>query len=140
MSSAAKDELGDLLITARELVTMRQTLIEMGRPQPPTPIQTDNSTSEGGLNETITARKNKSMDLRFHWLRCRKAKQKFRFYWAPGSNSCANYSTKHHLPIYHELKRPLFCMSRSETVTIPYSTLLNYQMQSSIYFYLNLFT
>ena len=40
MSSAAESELGAILITEKELVTMRQTLIEMGWPQTPMPIQT----------------------------------------------------------------------------------------------------
>ena len=87
---------------------MRQTLIEMEWPQTPTPIQIYNSTVSGVVNDTIIAQKTKSMDLRFHWVRCREAQQQFRFYWAPGSNKWADYITKHHLPIYHESKRPLF--------------------------------
>ena len=55
MSSAAKAGLGAIFITAKELVTMRQTLIEVGWPQPPTLIQTDNSTEAGVVNYTIIA-------------------------------------------------------------------------------------
>ena len=40
MNSSAESELAALYITAQKLVPMRQTLIEMGWPQPPTPIQT----------------------------------------------------------------------------------------------------
>ena len=47
MSSAAEAELGGLFICAREAVYIRLILKEMGHPQPPTPIQTDNSTAEG---------------------------------------------------------------------------------------------
>ncbi len=43
MSSAADPELGALYTTAKEMVPLRQTLIEMGWPQPCTPIQMDNS-------------------------------------------------------------------------------------------------
>ena len=50
MTSAAEAELADYYITAQKLVPMRQTLIEMGWPQPPTPIQTDNTTSKGVVN------------------------------------------------------------------------------------------
>ena len=42
---------------------MNQTLIEMGWPHPPTPIQTYNSTAAGVVNDTIIAQKTKSMDL-----------------------------------------------------------------------------
>ena len=45
MTSAAEAELAALYITAQKLVPIRQTLIEMGWPQPPTPIQTDNTTA-----------------------------------------------------------------------------------------------
>ena len=38
MTSAAEAELGALYITAQKMVPMRQTLIEMGWPQPPTLI------------------------------------------------------------------------------------------------------
>ena len=108
MSSAAKTELGVILITWKELVPICQTLIEMVWPQPPTPIQTDNSTDAGVLNETIISPKTKSTDLRLHWLICRESQQQFRFNRAPGSNNWADYITKHHLQIYHKSNRPLF--------------------------------
>ena len=76
ISSAAEAELGELFITAKELVPIRHTLIEMGFSHPLTPIQPDNSTAAGVVNDTFIAQKTKSMDLRLHWLRCRKAQQK----------------------------------------------------------------
>jgi hypothetical protein len=63
MSSAAKDKLGALYTTAKEMVPLRQTLIKMGWPQPRTPIKTDNSTAIGITNLTIIPHKTKSMDL-----------------------------------------------------------------------------
>ena len=45
MTSAAEAKLAVLYITAQKLVPMRQTLIEMGWLQPPTPIQTYNTTA-----------------------------------------------------------------------------------------------
>ena len=108
MSSAAEAELGALFVTAKEMVPMRQALAEMGWPQPPSPVQTDNSTAAGVVNNTIVPRKTKSMDLRFHWLRCRRVQGQFRFYWAPGKDNWGDYSTKHHPPIYHLSNRPLF--------------------------------
>ena len=57
VSSAAGAELGAIFITEKELVTMLQTLIEVGWLHPPTPIQTDNSTAAGVVNFNIIARK-----------------------------------------------------------------------------------
>ena len=108
MSSEAEAELGALFITAKELMPIRQTLIEVGWPHPLVPIQTYNSMAAGVVNDTITARKPKSMDLRLHWLRCRESQQQFIFYWAHGSNNWDDYSTKHNPPIYHKSKHPLF--------------------------------
>jgi hypothetical protein len=87
MSSAAEAELGALYINAREAVPMRQLLTEMGHIQPHTPIQTENSTAGGVVNNNIQPRRTKAMDMRFHWLRCREAQHKFRFYWAPGKSN-----------------------------------------------------
>ena len=53
MSSAAEAEIGALYLNAREAVYLRQILIKMGHPQPPTPIQTDNTTAEGVVNHKI---------------------------------------------------------------------------------------
>ena len=97
MSSAAETELGALYINAREAVPMRQLLTEMGHAQPSTPIQTDNSTACGVVNNNIQPRGTKAMDMRFHWLRNREAQSQFRFYWAPGKDNLGDYWTKHHL-------------------------------------------
>ena len=73
MSSASEAELGVLFITAQEMVAMINTLEEMKWPQPKSPIQTDNSSAAGVVNNTIVPRKIKTMDRRLHWLRCREA-------------------------------------------------------------------
>ena len=69
MSSAAEAELEGLYICAKDMVPLRQSLIEMGWTQPRSPIQCDNSTAIGVANETITPLKTKSTDIQFHWLR-----------------------------------------------------------------------
>jgi len=66
--SAAEAELGALCINASEAVPMRQLLTEMGHKQPKTPIQTDNTTACGVINNNIQPRCTKAMDMRFHWL------------------------------------------------------------------------
>ena len=63
MSSAAEAELGALFINAKEAVYLRQILTEMGHPQPKTPIQTDNTTAEGVINNIIQPKRTKAMDM-----------------------------------------------------------------------------
>ena len=63
MSSAAEAELEGLYICANEMVPLRQSLIEMGWPQPRSPNQCENSIANGITNETIIPYKTKSMDM-----------------------------------------------------------------------------
>ena len=108
MTSAAEAELAAVYITAQKLVPMRQTLIEMGWPQPTTPIQIDNSKSEGVVNNKIVTKTIKSMELRLYWLLCREAQKQFRFYWDKGPNNWGDFHTKQNPPVYHEAKLPFF--------------------------------
>ena len=101
MSSAAEAELGALFINAKEAVYLRRILEEMGHPQPRTPIQTDNTTTEGVINNKIQPKRTKAMDMRFHWLRDREAQGQFNIYWRPGGTNLADYFTKHHAPTHH---------------------------------------
>ncbi len=68
MSSAVEAKLGALYINAREAIPMRHLLKEIGHKQPPTPIQTNNSTAHGVITNNIQPRRTKAMDMRFHWL------------------------------------------------------------------------
>jgi hypothetical protein len=101
MSSAAEAELGAIFINAKEAVYLRQILTEMGHPQPRTPIQTDNLTAEGIINQKIQPKRTKAMDMRFHWLRNREAQGQFKIYWRPRKTNLADYFTKHRPPIHH---------------------------------------
>jgi hypothetical protein len=112
MSSAAKAKLGALYINAREAITMQHLLKEMGHKQPPTPIQTDNSTAHGLITNNIQPCHTKAMDMQFHWLRCCDSQGQFRYYWHPGPNNQANYWTKHHCAVHHVEKRPTILTSK----------------------------
>ncbi len=126
MSSADEAELGALYINAREAIPMQHLLKEMGYKQPPTPIQTDNSTALGVVTNNIQPRRTKAMDMRFHWLRCRDTQGQFRYYWRPGPKNRADYWTKHHCAAHHIEKRPTiltakfildaFCASTNRTL------------------------
>ena len=101
MSSATEAELGSLFINCREEIPARHALEIMGHKQPPTTVQTDNTTDLGVVNKNIASKRLKSMDMKLHWLRCRIAQKKFRHYWQPGPTNLGDYVIKHHAPIYH---------------------------------------
>ena len=87
MSSAAKAKIGALYINARETIPMQHVLEEMDHKQPPTPVQTDNITALGVVTNNIQPRRNKAIDMRFHWLHCRNSQGLFQYYWRPGPNN-----------------------------------------------------
>ena len=62
------------------MITLQNTLIEMGWPQPHTPIQTDNSTAVGFTNKKIVNKATKSADTKMWWLRDRESQEKFKYY------------------------------------------------------------
>jgi hypothetical protein len=101
MPPGAKAELQALYLNAQEAIYLWQILTKMGHPQPQTPIQTDNLTAEGVINNKIQPKRTKVMDMRFHWLRDHEAQDQLRIYWQPGKTNLADYFTKHHPPAHH---------------------------------------
>ena len=77
MASSTEAEMAALYITAENVIPLRNTLIEMGWPQPKSPIQTYNSTSVG-LAKKIVNKATKSVDMKLWWLRDRESQDRFR--------------------------------------------------------------
>ena len=65
MASAVKSKLGALFRNGQQAVPICTTLIELGHPQAPIPIRTDNSASCGIVNDSIRKNKSRSMDMQF---------------------------------------------------------------------------
>jgi hypothetical protein len=65
MSSAAEAEIGAVFINTKEGAVLRTTLEELGHKQPPTPMETDNTTATGNSNGTIKQKRTKAIDMRF---------------------------------------------------------------------------
>ena len=106
MGSAAEAEIGASYMNAQESLPIRVCLEEMGHPQPPTPIQVDNTTAVGFANKTIKQKRSKAIDMRFYWIQDRCNQGQFIIYWAPGQNNLADYHTKDHPPAHHKKMRP----------------------------------
>jgi hypothetical protein len=108
MSSAAEAECGALFNNTKDGVPLRITLAEMGHPQPATPVQVDNSTTDGFANNRLRQRKSKSMDMRFYWIQDHVQQKQFHVYWRPGPTNKADYFTKHHAPSHHRRIRSTY--------------------------------
>ena len=108
MSSAAEAEIGATFLNAKDALPIRTTLEELGHPQPPNPMQVDNTTSVRFANNSIKQKRSKTIYMRFYWIRDYTRQGQFKIYWAPGSTNLGNYHTKHDPPSHHCLMRPQF--------------------------------
>jgi Reverse transcriptase (RNA-dependent DNA polymerase) len=115
LSSVAEAEIAACYYNAQEACALRTALLTLGHPQPPTPIQTDNSTADGILNSTVKQKRSKAIDMRFYWLRDRIEQKQFQVHWQPGSLNFADYFTKHHPPKHHQNIRPAYLVAVSDT-------------------------
>jgi hypothetical protein len=105
MSSASEAKLGALYINAHEAVPCRTFLNKLGKMQPPTPIQTDNSMALGVVTNSILPQRTKAMDMRYWWLRDRNNQEQFYYFWCPGPTNHSDYFTKHHCTAHHQEKQ-----------------------------------
>ncbi len=55
----------------------------------------------------------KAIDMRFHWLQCRKVQQQFQYFWHPGHTNRVDYWTKHHCAAHHMQKYAKILMPKS---------------------------
>ena len=104
-SSAAEAELRALFYNAKDGCMLRNTLEDMGHPQPATPIQADNACAVGLANGTVKQKRSKAIDMRFYWEKDRVKAGQFIIYWRKGSENDADYFTKHHAPSHHRRMR-----------------------------------
>jgi hypothetical protein len=108
MASAAEAEVGASFMAAQDGCPIRVILEELGHPQPPTPLQTDNSIAQGIINGTVKQKRSKALDMRFYWLQDRVNQGQYTIYWRPGATNLGDYHTKHHSPAHHQSVRPLY--------------------------------
>jgi hypothetical protein len=122
MASAAEAEVGAIFVNEQEAVPIRTTAIELGHQQPPTPLQTDNSTASGFANGTIKQKRSKAMDMRFYWIKDREQQEQFLVYWRPGKENRADYHSKHHSTSHHRTMRHNYLLPEPTTNLLPTPT------------------
>ena len=101
VTSAAEAEYAALYMNAKTATPLRHALIEMGHKQPPTPIQSDNTTAVGLANDTIKQRFSKALDMRWYWIKDQIKLRNFDVFFRPGSENKGDYFTKNHSPTHH---------------------------------------
>jgi hypothetical protein len=107
-SSAMEAEYAACFHNGQEAMPLRQTLVELGFPQGATPIQVDNQCAAGLANDTLTQRRSKAIDTRYHWTRDRVRQDQLVITWRRGTANLADFFTKIHPAAYHRAQRRLF--------------------------------
>ena len=107
MSSATESEMTGLFMNAQHAVPICLILEDMGHPQPPTQLRTDNLTAQDLLSGVYKRKHAKWNDMNFHWIRCRIKQQQFNVKWGPGKENFGDAPTKHHPVSHHKKMRPI---------------------------------
>jgi hypothetical protein len=107
VASACEIEWAAIFKACKEAVETRQIASDLGHPQPPTLVTSDNKCAVGLSNDTVKPKRSKAMDMRFHWVKCRVKQGQFIVRWAPGKNNYADFFTKLH-PVKHHREARLY--------------------------------
>jgi hypothetical protein len=112
-ASAAESELGALFLNTQQTKIIRLILLELGHPQPPTPVHCDNATAVGIANESVKKQRSRAMEMRYFWV-CDQVKNgHVAVYWYPGLENLADYLSKHHEEKHHIKVRPIYLYTRN---------------------------
>jgi len=116
VSSAFEAEYAALFICGQTGEAIRNTLSDLGYPQPPTIIICDNKSTVGVVTHTAKQRNSKAIDMRYHWIRDRADQGHFKILWYPAKYNLADYFTKAH-PVYHvKALRKYFVESKQQSL------------------------
>ena len=92
--AASESEYAALYINGQQGIFQRECLRAVGYPQQPTPIYCDNSTAIQIANDTCKMRRSKSIEARYHWIRCRVRRHIYKVAYLAGSEIDADFLTK----------------------------------------------
>jgi hypothetical protein len=94
VASVAEAELTGGFQAAQIGVQHRNTLKDLGYPQPATSLRMDNIVALGIAEGKTNGKRSKSMDMRFFWLADRVRQTQFRIHHVPGQWDIADFFTK----------------------------------------------
>ena len=107
VASAAKAGYAALFLLGQEGEYLRQVLTNMGYPQAPTLILCDNQCAVGMATDSVKAKRTKSINMRYHWIRDRVHQGHFQVQWRRGDHNLADFFTKALPAKTHQALMPL---------------------------------
>ena len=118
-SSAAEAEIGELFLNIKEGRVLQVTLVEMGHPQPPTPIHCNNATTAGIANETVKKHRSRPMEMRYFYS-CEQVRMgNFNVQYHHGLECLGYYPSKHHITAHHHNVRPIYLNTKESPFFLP---------------------
>ena len=117
VGSAGEAETMTACLAGRTIIYIRNLLIDMGYPQPPTLLTCDNETTVGILNETMKPIRSKCYDNRYFWLRDRIRHKQITLTWQSGKTNFADFFTKLHSLSYFEKEKLKFIQYPTDNIS-----------------------
>ena len=108
VASTAESEFVTIFLNVQDEVPISTTLEKMKWPQPPTPVQVDNSTGTGISGRKIKQKISKAFDMTFYWVCDRISQKQFNVYWKKGDLQKVDYHYKSHPISHHRTVQPTY--------------------------------
>ena len=118
-ASATEAELGALFLNVQEASILRLFLLEMGHPQPKTPVHVDNTTGVGIVNNTIKRQRSHAMEMRYFWPLDQTTQRYINVYYQPGAGNMGDYPSKAHTGHIHKHVRPYYVQTNNSPRELP---------------------
>ena len=80
IASAAETEIASAFENVKEAIPMWNALVFLDHPQPPTPLQVDNTTAVNFANNELKQKRSKAIGMQFYWLQDYSAQGQFKIY------------------------------------------------------------
>ena len=100
--------MGALFLNVQKARIICLILLELGHPQPSTPVHVGNTTAVGIVNNTIKQQRSRAMEIRYFWFLNQKNNRYFKVYYKPGAENMRDYSSKAHTGAIHTHGRPYY--------------------------------
>ena len=110
VSLAAEAETGALYDNCQMAIMMKTILNALEHRQTPTPIKSDNNTAVAFAKGTLKAKKSKTWDMQYNWIKDQEQQNQFYVYRKQGSDNNGDYYTKHFPCSYHHQIRPRYIL------------------------------
>eukprot|EP00957_Ditylum_brightwellii_P159852 12167824-Ditylum_brightwellii.AAC.1 len=107
---AAEAECGSIFYNSQTAIVIHRILEEIGHPQQPMKVKTDNATANSVVHASMRVKQSKSWDIEYHWPWEATIQEALWIFWDKGANNDVDCFTRHHPPSHHKVQRPRYIL------------------------------